>query len=87
MNHTERINETARQNRHLTRRLVKEAVETYLELLTEEITTGEWVDIPGIGKIQVSVEDGSGAEQLRTHHRLRTKIRLAEAFKTKCYRR
>ena len=49
MNHTERINEVARQHRHLTRRLVKEAVETYLELLVDDIATGTWVDIYGVG--------------------------------------
>jgi len=87
MNHTKRIAETARRHRHLTRRRVKETVETYLELLAEEIASGEWVDIHGIGKIQISIEDGSGAELLSTHHRLRTRIRLGEQFKTKCYRR
>ena len=87
MNHTERINETARQNRHLTRRLVKEAVETYLELLADEIATGEWIDIYGIGKMQVIVENGSGAEGLSKYSRLRTRIRLGEQFKAKCYTR
>jgi nucleoid DNA-binding protein len=85
MNHTERIAETARRHRHLTRRLVKEAIETYLELLADEIAEGEWVDIHGIGKIQVTIEGGSGAEGLRDHHRLRTKTRLGEGFKRKCY--
>ena len=87
MNHTERINEVARQNRNLTRRLVKEAVEAYLELLADDIATGEWADIYGIGKMQVTIEGGSGAEGLSKYQRLRTKIRLADAFKTKCYRR
>jgi nucleoid DNA-binding protein len=87
MNHTERIAEVARQHRHLTRRLVKEAVETYLELLEEEIASGEWVDIYGIGKMKVTIEGGSGAKALSKYPRLRTKIRLAEAFKMKCYRR
>ena len=45
MNHTKRIAETARRHRHLTRRLVKEAVETYLELLAEDNTKGEWVEL------------------------------------------
>lgn len=81
MNHTERIAETARRHRHLNRRLVKEAVETYLDLLAEEITEGEWVEIQGIGKMQVSIESGSGAEGLRNYRRLRTKIRLRDGFK------
>ena len=56
MNHSERINYTAAQSRNLTRRLVKEAVDIYLEKLAEEIATGEWVDLPGIGKIRVTME-------------------------------
>ncbi len=87
MNHTERIAETARRHRHLSRRMAKEVIETYLELLAEEIAEGEWVDIHGIGKIQVSIEGGSGAERLRNHRRLRTKIRLGEGLKHQCYNR
>ena len=96
MNHTERISETARQNRHLTRRLVKEAVETYLELLAHDIATGEWVDIHGIGKIQIVKEKGSGTlwaidqeskcAPINVRQRLRTKLRLFDAFKKRCYR-
>ncbi len=85
MNHTERIAETARRHRHLTRRMAKEAIETYLELLVDEIADGEWVEIFEIGKIQVSIESGSGAEGLREHRRLRTKIRLGESFKRRYY--
>lgn len=84
MNHTERINYTARQSRNLTRRLVKEAVEIYLEKLAEEIVEGEWVDLPGIGKIRVSIESGSGAHGLRDHLRLRTRIRLGRRLKKAC---
>ena len=92
MNHTERINEVSRQHCHLTRRLVKEAVEVYLELLADEIASGEWTELYGIAKIQVTVEAGSGtlfskgktAPQEVTH-RLRTKIRLRQALKQKCY--
>ena len=36
MNHTERIAKIARRHRYVTRRLAKEAIETYLKLLTEE---------------------------------------------------
>jgi nucleoid DNA-binding protein len=87
MNHTERIAETARQNRHLTRRLVKDAVETYLDLLSDELAAGEWGEIYGIGKMQVTIEGGSGAEDLSKYSRLRTRIRLGERFKAKCYTR
>jgi nucleoid DNA-binding protein len=96
MNHTERIAETARQNRHLTRRLVKEAVETYLELLAEDVASGEWVDLHGIGKMQVVKKKGSGTlwvidqegkrAPINVKQRLRAKLRLFEAFKKQCYR-
>jgi nucleoid DNA-binding protein len=93
MNHTERIAETARRHRHLTRRLAKEAIETYLELLAEEIAQGEWVDIHGIGKITVDVEESSGTlvsldgKHHQTSQRLRTKVRLFQKFKEMCYAR
>ena len=60
MNHTQRIARVARQRRCFTKTLVREAIERYLEALAEEIATGEWVDIPGIGKIQVTREEGKG---------------------------
>ena len=47
MNHTERIAYVARQDRRLTRNLVRDAVELYLEALAEDIASGEWVDLPG----------------------------------------
>ncbi len=34
--------------------------ERYLEALAEKIATGEWVEILGIGKVQVSREEGKG---------------------------
>jgi nucleoid DNA-binding protein len=96
MNHTERIAETARRHRHLSRRLVKEAIEIYLELLSKEIAQGNLVEIWGIGKIQVIKEQGSGillsrgADDIpieqKTKKRLRTKIRLAASFKKRCYK-
>ena len=49
MNHTERIAYAARQDRHLTRNIVRDAVELYLEAVAEEIASGEWVELPGIG--------------------------------------
>jgi nucleoid DNA-binding protein len=72
---------------HLTRRLAKEAIETYLEQLAEEIAENEWGDIYGIGKMQVSIEGGSGTENLRDHRRLRTRMRLSKKLKKKCYER
>lgn len=94
MNHTQRIAHVARQRRNLTKALVREAVERYLEALAEEIASGEWVDIPGIGKVQVSREAGKGfvtsitpggqRVRRRVQMRLRTKIRLYEKFKRQC---
>lgn len=94
MNHTQRIAHVARQRCSLTKALVREAVERYLEALAEEIASGEWVDIPGIGKVQVSREAGKGyvtSITLSGQHvrrkvqmRLRTKIRLYEKFKRRC---
>lgn len=94
MNHTQRIAHVARQRRSLTKALVREAVERYLEALAEEIASGEWVDILGIGKVQVSREEGKGfvtsitlgGQRVRrkVQMRLRTRIRLYEAFKVRC---
>ena len=94
MNHTQRIAYVARQRRSLTKALVREAVERYLETLAEEIAAGDWVDIPGIGKIQISREEGTGYVTVFTvggqrvrrkvQMRLRTKIRLYEKFKRRC---
>jgi nucleoid DNA-binding protein len=94
VNHTQRIAYVARQRRSLTKALVREAVERYLEALAEEIATGAWVDIPGIGKVQVSREEGkgyvtsitTGGQRVRrkVQIRLRTKIRLYEKFRQRC---
>ena len=94
MNHTERIAHVARQQRHLTQNLVREVIELYLEALSRDIAAGEWIDIPGIGKIQVLQEEtrgtlnaivANGRRELRKPGlRLRTKIRLYEAFKQQC---
>lgn len=40
MNHTERIAETARYHRYSNQRTAKQAIETYLELLAEEMVEG-----------------------------------------------
>lgn len=94
MNHSQRIAYVARQRRSLTKALVREAVERYLEALAEEIAAGEWVDIPGIGKMQVSREEGKGyvtsitlgGQRVRrkVQMRLRTRIRLYEKFRQQC---
>lgn len=94
MNHTQHIAHVARQRRSLTKALVREAVERYLEALAAEIASVEWIDIPGIGKVQVSREDGKGyvtsiapgGQRVRrkVQMRLRTKIHLYERFKRQC---
>ncbi len=93
MNHTQRIAYVARQRRSLTKALVRESVERYLEALAEDIISGGWVDIPCIGKVRISREEGkgfvtsitSGGQRVRrkVKMRSRTKIRLYEKFKFK----
>jgi len=78
----------------LTKAVVRESVERYLEALAEEITSGEWVDIPYIGKVQVMREEGKGFVTSITPSgtrirrpvklRLRTKVRLNQKFKQRC---
>ena len=91
MNHTQRVAHVARQKRYLTKAIVREAVELYLEALAEEITEGDWIDVKGIGKIQVVQEeanimltsfarDGKRVKR-QVKQRLRTKIRLYQQFK------
>lgn len=94
MNHTQRVAHVARQRRSLTKSVVRESVERYLEALAEEIASGEWVDIPYIGKVQVQREKGKGhvtsfgkdgqRVRYKVKMRLRTKIRLYEKFKRQC---
>lgn len=94
MNHTQRVAHVARQRRNLTKSLVRESVERYLEMLAEEIANGDWIDIPYIGKVQVVREEGKGfvtsitpsGERVRrpVKMRLRTKLRLYEKFKRRC---
>ena len=94
MNHTQRVAHVARQRRSLTKAVVRESVERYLEALAEEIASGEWVDIPYIGKVQVIREEGRGfvtsitaggtRERRKVKMRLRTKVRLSERFKQRC---
>lgn len=97
MKHTERVALVARQKRTFTQRLVREAVERYFEVLAEEIARGEQVELYGIGRIQVIREKGHGVLQAigpggkriprQTGWRLRTRIRLFEAFRKHCHER
>ena len=94
MNHTQRVAHVARQRHSLTKAVVRASVERYLEALAEEIASGEWVDIPYIGKIQVIREKGQGyvttvsadgtRQRRKVQMRLRTKVRLYEKFKSVC---
>lgn len=94
MNHTQRVAHVARQRRSLTKAVVRESVERYLEALAEEIASGEWVDIPYIGKVQVQREEGKGyvtaitsdgtRQRRKVQMRLRTRIRLYEKFRLRC---
>ena len=95
MNHTQRVAYVARQRRKLTKAVVKEAVELYLEALADEIASGEWVDLNGIGKLQVIQEDadsiltsfGTDGKRITRRvvtQRLRTKVRLYKKFKIVC---
>lgn len=91
MNHTQRVAHVARRRRSLTKAVVRESVEQYLEALAEEIASGEWVNIPYIGKVQVVREEGKGyvtaimadgtRQRRKLQMRLRTKVRLYERFK------
>jgi len=94
MNHTQRVAHIARQRRSLTKAVVRESVERYLEAMADEIASGEWVDIPYVGKVQVMREEGKGFVTSITPSgtrirrpvklRLRTRIRLYEKFKRRC---
>lgn len=94
MNHTQRIAHVARQRRALTKALVREAVERYFAVLADDIASGKWVDLPGIGKIQVIQEEANGVltsfgkdgERVRRRvtRRIRTKVRLYEKFRRRC---
>jgi nucleoid DNA-binding protein len=95
MNHSDRIARVARQQRRLTRPVVAEIVALYLAVLSDDIANGEWVELPGIGKLQVIREETSGTLHSITHGgkrvkrkpgmRLRTKMRLSDTFKRRCH--
>lgn len=94
MNHTQRITHVARQRRALTKAIVRDAIDRYFEALAQDIASGGWVDLPGIGKIQVIQEEadsvltsfGKDGKRVKRHvtHRLRTKVRLYERFRQRC---
>jgi hypothetical protein len=94
VNHTQRIAHVARQRRYLTKTLAREAVERYFEALADDIANGEWVDLPGIGKIQVIQEEADGVltsfgvdgqrVPRQVMRRRRTKVRLYEKFRQRC---
>ena len=94
MNHTERIAHIARQERYFTRHLVAEVIAYYLQAVGDDLAAGEWVDLPGIGRIQVTVEAASGKlyaiqkdgrrDARKPTIRVRTKVRLSERFKRRC---
>mgnify|MGYP005847493317 CR=1 FL=1 len=96
MNHTQRIAHVARQRRALTKALVRESVERYFEALADEIASGEWVDLHGIGKVQVIQEEADGVltsfgrdgqrGRRQVTRRIRTKVRLYEKFRHRCRR-
>jgi nucleoid DNA-binding protein len=65
MNHTERVHEAARQVRGLTRDLAREAIEHYLAMAAEELTQGDWVTLPFIGKVQITPRETGGMLQCR----------------------
>lgn len=97
MKHTDRVALVARQKRSLTQKLVREAVERYFETLAEEIAQGEQVELFGIGRIQITREEGHGVLHAigpggtriprQAGWRLRTRIRLFEDFKQRCHAR
>lgn len=97
MKHIDRVALVACQKRALTQKLVREAVERYFEALAEEIAQGEQVELYNIGRIQVSREQGHGVLHAigpggtriprKAGFRLRTRIRLFEAFRQHCHER
>ena len=94
MNHTERIAHIARQERYFTRHLVAEVIAYYLQTVGDDLVAGEWVELPGIGRIQVTIEAASGKlyaiqkdgrrAARKPTIRVRTRVRLSEGFKRRC---
>ncbi len=70
MNHTERIHQASRQVRGLTRAMAREAIEGYLRSAADDLAEGNWVTLPGIGRIQLVIRRSGG--------RLRTPLKPGE---------
>lgn len=95
MKHTDRVALVARQKRALNQKLVRDAVERYFAALADEIARGEQVELFGIGRIQVSREQGHGVLHAigpggmrvprKAGFRLRSRLRLFETFRKKCH--
>lgn len=74
--------------------MVQQIVNCYWAALADEIASGETVELPGIGRIQVVLEEGTGyvtsitpsgaRARRKVKWRLRTKVRLSEPFKRRC---
>jgi nucleoid DNA-binding protein len=94
MNHTERIHAVARQVRGLTREMARAAVEGYLASLADEAMRGEWVSLPGLGRLQIVARPCRG--QLLAHvgsniyefrdpgFRLQARLHLNDTFRVRC---
>jgi len=97
MNHVGRIYKVAGEVRGLTREMARAAVDGYLEALAEEIAAGGWVNLPGIGRVQVILRLNKGLLRARLEAgrqgtrppgvSVQTKIRLSTAFKARCRKR
>jgi hypothetical protein len=94
MNHTERIHQTARQVRGLTRALAREAVERYLASAAQDLAAGQWITLPGIGRLQIVTRQNGGrllsrlGDGQRSYRqpglRLQARLRMNDTFRAQC---
>jgi hypothetical protein len=94
MNHTERIHQVARQVRGLTRALAREAVERYLASAAQELAAGQWISLPGIGRLQIVARQNGGrllsrlGDGRRSYWqpglRLQARLRMTDSFRALC---
>ena len=94
MNHTDRVYHVARQVRGLSRDMAREAIERYLASAADELADGEWITLPGIGRLQIVARQnggrllaqlGSGQRSYRQPGtRLQARLRLSDDFKAQC---
>ena len=94
MNHTDRVYHVARQVRGLSREMAREAIERYLASAADELAEGEWITLPGIGRLQIVARQnggrllaqlGGGQRSYRQPGlRLQTRLRLSDDFKAQC---